>query len=97
MNKMEEFVSMAGKRGRSGRRKGAGKVYQFFFYYRFNPAEDPPELADLLKALTQAKGRKRRDILRTALLGGAQQAQDTAGRVEDSEIAGALDELCDDF
>ena len=88
---------MAGKRGRSGRRKEVGKVYQFFFYYRFNPAEDPPELADLLEALTQAKGRKRRDILRTALLGGAQQAQDTADLVEDSEIAGALDELCDDF
>ena len=88
---------MAGKRGRSGRPKEAGKVYQFFFYYRFNPAEDPPELADLLEALIQAKGRKRRDILRTALLGGAQQAQATAGRVEDSEIAGALDELCDDF
>ena len=88
---------MAGKRGRSGRRKEAGKVYQFFFYYRFNPAEDPPELADLLEALTQAKGRKRRDILRTALLGGAQQAQATAGQVEDSEIAGALDALCDDF
>ena len=88
---------MAGKRGRSGRPKEAGKVYQFFFYYRFNPTEDPPELADLLEALTQAKGRKRRDILRTALLRGAQQAQATAGRVEDSEIAGALDELCDDF
>ena len=37
------------------------------------------------------------DILRTALLGGVRQAQDMAGRVEDSEIAGALDELCDDF
>ena len=88
---------MAGKRGRSGRRKGAGKVYQFFFYYRFKPAEDPPELEMLLKALTSATGRKRRDILRTALLGGAQQAQATASRVEDSEIAGALDALCDDF
>ena len=87
---------MASKQTR-GRPKQPGQIYEFHFYYRFNPAEDPPELADLLEALTQAKGRKRRDILRTALLGGAQQAQDTAGRVEDSEIAGTLDELCDDF
>ena len=80
-----------------GRPKQPGQTYEFHFYYRFNPVEDPPELADLLDALTQAKGRKRRDILRTALLGGVQQAQATADRVEDSAIAGALDKLCDDF
>lgn len=80
-----------------GRPRQSGKIYEFHFYYRFNPAEDPPELADLLEALTQAKGRKRRDILRSALLGGAQQAQDMATRTEDSEIASALDQMFDEF
>ena len=88
---------MAGKQGRSGRRKRAGKVYQFFFYYRLNPAEDPPELAALLDALVQTNGRKRRDILRSALLGGAQQAHHTATGAEDSQMAQTLGEMFTDF
>ena len=80
-----------------GRPRQSGKIYEFHFYYRFNPAEDPPELDILLKALTSTTGRKRRDILRSALLGGAQQAQDMATRTEDSEIASALDQMFDEF
>jgi hypothetical protein len=69
---------MAGKTGRSGRRKTPGQVYDFHFYYRFTPGQDPPELKILLEELVRADGRKRRDILRAALLGGARQAQDVA-------------------
>ena len=67
---------MAGKKGRSGPQKKPGTVYAFNFYYRLNPAEDPPELEELLDSIIQAKGRKRRDIIRAALLGGSQQAQE---------------------
>jgi hypothetical protein len=88
---------MAGRAGRSGRRKTPGKVYRFDFYYRFVPGEDPPELATLLESIVRAKGRKRRDILRAALLGGSQQAQATATQAEDSEIAGLFDEMFLDF
>ena len=77
---------MAGKPGKSGRNRSIGKVYEFHFYYNLDPATDPPELETLLDFLIQAKGRKRRDILRSALLGGAQQAQVTAARTDDSEI-----------
>ncbi len=68
-----------------------------FFYYRFNPGEDPPELETLLEALVCTTGRKRRDILRSAFLGGAQQAQDTATKTEGSEIASTLDEMFGNF
>lgn len=88
---------MAGRVGKSGRRKAAGKVYRFDFYYRFVPGEDPPELAMLLESIIQAKGCKRRDILRAALLGGLEQAQGMAAQIEDSEIAGLFDEMFADF
>lgn len=88
---------MAGKKGASGRPPSPGKAYQFNFYYRFIPGEDPPELEALLVSIVQARGRKRRDILRAALLGGAQQAQETADRAEDSDIAGLFDEMFDEF
>ena len=77
---------MAGKAGKSGRVKITGKVYRFYFYYRLDPASDPPELGEVLDSIIQAKGRKRRDIIRSAFLGGAQQAQVTAARTDDSEI-----------
>jgi hypothetical protein len=80
-----------------GRPKEPGRVFEFHFYYRFTPGEDPPELEALLESIMQAQGRKRRDILRAALLGGARQAQDTATRSEDSDIAGLFDELFSDF
>lgn len=86
---------MAGVRGRSGRPKEIGRLYRFS--YRFRPGEDPPELEALLEAISAAKGAKRRDILRSALLGGAQQAQQTADRSEDSEIADMLDEMFGTF
>lgn len=80
-----------------GRPKKPGRVFEFHFYYRFTPGLDPPELATLLESITQANGRKRRDILRAALLGGAQEAQETAASSEDSEIATLFDEMFDDF
>ena len=88
---------MAGRAGRSGRRKAPGKVYRFDFYYRFIPGEDPPELEGLLESIIQAKGRKRRDILRAALLGGAQQARLRAAQAEDSEMTGLVDDMLADF
>jgi hypothetical protein len=84
---------MAGKKGASGRPVSPGTVYQFNFYYRFTPGEDPPELEALLESIVQAQGRKRRDILRAALLGGARQAQETATRSEDSDVAGLFDDM----
>jgi hypothetical protein len=87
---------MAGTKN-SGRRKKAGRVYEFDFYYRFVPGEDPPELAALLDSIVGAKGRKRRDILRSALLGGAAQARDTAAQTEDSDVTGLLDDMFADF
>ncbi|MFC1975753.1 hypothetical protein ACFLXQ_05095 [Chloroflexota bacterium] len=88
---------MAGKTGKSGRRKKPGKVYEFDFYYRLVPGEDPPELEEILDSIIAAKGRKRRDILRSALLGGSKQAQDTAAKSEDSDIADRFDEMFTDF
>ncbi len=88
---------MAGTSGRSGRRKAPGQVYDFHFYYRFTPGLDPPELKALLEELNQAGGRKRRDILRAALLGGAQQARDVAVKAEDSEDTALLDDMFANF
>jgi hypothetical protein len=80
-----------------GRPKELGRVFEFHFYYRFTPGEDPPELEILLESLVQASGRKRRDILRAALLGGLNHAQETAATAEDSDISGLFDEMFDDF
>jgi hypothetical protein len=88
---------MAGVAGRSGRHEASGKVYSFTFYYRFVPGEDPPDLEALLESIIQARGRKRRDILRAALLGGLNRGQETAATTEDSEISGLFDEMFDDF
>lgn len=80
-----------------GRPKKGGRVYEFHFYYRFIPGQDPPELETLLETIIQAGGRKRRDILRAALLGGAQQAQETATGAEDSDISGLLEDMFAEF
>ncbi len=88
---------MAGTPGKSGRNKEPGRVFQFFFYYRLLPGEDPPELESLLESIIQAKGRKRRDILRAALLGGARQAQTTAETVEDSADISLFDDMFASF
>jgi len=88
---------MAGKAGRSGRRNLSGTVYRFDFYYRFVPGEDPPDLEVLLQSLVEAGGRKRRDILRAALLGGSQYAQALAAQSEDSEVTGLVDDMLADF
>lgn len=85
---------MAGKVGRPPK---SGTVYRFDFYYRIKPGEDPPELEELLKAIITAKGAKRRDILRAALLGGAQQAQKVTSRTEDSEDISLLEEMFAEF
>jgi hypothetical protein len=88
---------MAGIQGRSGRKEAPGRVFKFFFYYRYVPGQDPPELEALLEAIVANQGAKRRDILRSALLGGAQQARDTAGRAEDSQATGLLEAMFDEF
>jgi len=88
---------MAGKKGHSGARAKAGQVYQFTFYYRYVPGRDPQKLKTLLDALVAARGRKRQDILRAALLGGAEQGQDTAAQIEDSDDAALLDAMFDNF
>ena len=80
-----------------GRPKKPGKVYRFELYYRLVPGEDPPELEVLLDSIIAAKGRKRRDILRAALLGGSQQAQITASQSEDSDIANTFEDMFSEF
>jgi hypothetical protein len=82
------------KRGRPAK---PGKVYEFDFYYRFIPGEDPPELEALLESIIEARGRKRRDILRAALLGGSQQATETAARAEDSDDIALFEDMLINF
>ncbi len=80
-----------------GRPKKSGKVYRFEFYYRIVSSEDPPELEALLDSIIASKGVKRRDILRAALLGGAQQAHQTAEQAEDSQDNEMFTGMFDDF
>lgn len=86
---------MAGQKGLSGRRRATGILYRLSF--RFEPGVDPPELRVLLESVKEAKGRKRRDIMRIALLGGLQQAYAVAAAAEDSETAGLIDGMFEDF
>jgi hypothetical protein len=88
---------MAGKKGRSGPPVKTGDVYQFTFYYRFVPGQDPPALKELLDAVVTAQGRKRRDILRAALLGGAEQAHDTARKTENSREEALFETMFENF
>ncbi len=87
---------MPGVSKKSGRHKEPGKVY-YLGRLRFRPGVDPPELRVILEAIIEAGPRKRADILRAALLGGAQQAQETAGRAEDSQVTGLLNTMFDEF
>lgn len=89
-------TSKPGKQG-CGRPPEPGNVYRFELYYRFIPGQDPPELAELLDSIIRAKGRKRRDILRAALLGGIQPGQDVAAKNEDSETADILNDMLGNF
>lgn len=83
--------------GTRGRPPKSGEVYRFEFYYRFIPGEDPPELKALLDSIIVTKGCKRRDILRAALLGGSNQAQETAAQVEDSDMADLFEDMFAEF
>jgi 6-phosphogluconolactonase/glucosamine-6-phosphate isomerase/deaminase len=47
----------------------------------------------LLEVVMAARGAQRADILRTALLGGADQAQTQAAAVEDAETVTLLDDI----
>ncbi len=79
-----------------GRRPGIGKVY-YLGRLRYRPGLDSPELEALLEAIAAARGAKRADILRSALLGGASQAQATASAAEDSQTRAALDDMLAGF
>ncbi len=80
-----------------GRPKAGGEIYEFHFYYRFQPGLDPPELRTVLEAIKAATGPKRRDIIRAALLSGAGEAQQAASAVESTLIAGTVDDMFDAF
>jgi len=80
-----------------GRPPKPGRVYRFDFYYRIVPGEDPPQLEALLQTIINARGTKRRDILRAALLSGAEPAQQVAESAEDSEDLGLFEEMFADF
>ena len=79
-----------------GRRPEAGKVY-YLGRLRFRPGLDPPELEELLQAISTTRGSRRADILRAALLGGARQAQAAVVAAEDSETGAALNDLLAGF
>ncbi len=81
----------------AGRPPKPGKVYRFELYYRLIPGEDPPELEELLQSIVRARGRKRRDIIRAALLGGLDRAQEMAATTEDSETTGILEDMLGNF
>lgn len=82
---------MTGVSGRSGRRRQPGRLYRFSLRYR--PGIDPPELETLLETMTAARGAQRADIVRSALLGGAAQAQVLAAAVEDTETVTLLEDI----
>lgn len=82
---------MAKKKKKLGRPKLPGQLYHL--YIRYRPGIDPPELGQLLEAFNRAKGQKRADILRAALINGADQAQKTAASAESSRTASLLDEM----
>jgi hypothetical protein len=79
-----------------GRKPAPGKVY-YLGRLRFRPGLDPPELEEILEAITGAAPPKRADILRAALLGGSKQAQDIVGKVEDSGTTDLLNDMFADF
>lgn len=87
---------MAGVRGRSGRPKKGGRVY-YLGRIRFESGVDPPELKTVLEAIEAARGQKRRDIIKAALLSGAGPARAEAEAVESSVAAETVDNIFADF
>ena len=81
---------------RRGRPPKAGTVY-YLGRLRYRPGVDPPELQDILQAIEEAGPARRRDILRAALLGGADEAQARADSPEDDEVTGMMDDLLGGF
>ena len=79
-----------------GRKPAPGKIY-YLGRLRFRPGLDPPELEDILEAITGAAPPKRAEILRAALLGGSKQARDIVGKVEDSGTTDLLNDMFVDF
>ncbi len=86
---------MAGKQGKSGRKPSPGKYYRFGL--RFRPGIDPPELRDLLENIAAAPPAQRGELLRTALISGADNAMTPATSPEDAEIENMLNDLFDSF
>lgn len=64
---------------------------------RYRPGIDPPELKELLDAISAAQGEERAHILRTALLTGADTANKVANANEDFEATQLIEALFDDF
>lgn len=87
---------MAGKKGSSGR-KAVGQLYEFHFYYRFDPRVDPPEVETTLEAIKQASGQERQHIIRAVLLGGSRQAQAVVLETGETEDAACLDDMLGGF
>jgi hypothetical protein len=79
-----------------GRPPSPGKVY-YLGRLRYRPGVDPPELEDLLEEIEEAGPARRREILRTALLGGIEQGATQAGAVEDEEVTNLMDDLLGGF
>jgi hypothetical protein len=75
-----------------GRPKAPGKYYRFGI--RFRPGLDPEELETLLERIEAAQGEAKAAILRAALLGGAEKAEEAAGQ-EAEEVGDILDGLFD--
>lgn len=88
---------MAGTKGNSGRHKALGEVYQFHFYYRFEPGVDPPELKTVLESICTSSGRKRREIIKAALLSGASEAGHMASAAESTMVRTLVDDMFSDF
>jgi len=82
--------------GKRGRPPAAGKVY-YLGRLRFRPGLDPPELQEVLEAITSADSHKRADILRAALVGGAGQTSVEAETIEDGQTSALIDEMFDNF
>ncbi len=67
---------MAGRTGRSGRRRTPGKLYRFSV--RFNPGRHSPDLAELLELLAMAGPQRAADILDRVAGGGIGAARQAA-------------------
>lgn len=88
---------MAGVKAKSGRRKKLGRVY-YLGRYRFVPGLDPPELEAVLRAIAGAgDASRRRDIIKAALLSGANEARQAATTVESTLITGIVEDMLADF